>query len=103
VAMIDFDAAAPGTRLRDLAYGLFLWLNLGYDGLPLRQQPRRTHIFFEAYGLSAPPSGLVDELLEQQREKAIPEPPRPLEAARWWGAQADWLEANRAGFEEALY
>ena len=102
VAMIDFDAAAPGSRLRDLAYGLFLWLNLGFDGLPLDEQPRRVRIFFEAYGLGQPPGGLVDELLQQQREKAARTEPRFREAARWWGAQADWLEKNRTRFEAAL-
>jgi hypothetical protein len=103
VAMIDFDAAAPGSRLRDLAYGLFLWLNLGFDGLPLAKQPRRTRIFFESYGLRQPPRGFVDELLQQQRDKAARTEPSFREAARWWGAQADWLERNRTPFEEALY
>jgi Phosphotransferase enzyme family len=32
VALIDFDMARPGTRICDAAYGLFLWLNLGWDG-----------------------------------------------------------------------
>jgi Ser/Thr protein kinase RdoA (MazF antagonist) len=102
VAMIDFDAAAPGSRLRDLAYGLFLWLNLGFDGLPLAEQPRWTRLFLEAYGLRETPVGLVDDLLRQQREKAARTDPRFREAARWWGAQADWLERNRARYEEAL-
>jgi Ser/Thr protein kinase RdoA (MazF antagonist) len=102
VAMIDFDAAAPGSRLRELAYGLFLWLNLGFDGLPLAEQPRRTRIFLEAYGLRHPPAGLVDELLQQQRERAARTEPTFREAARWWGAQADWLERNRARYESAL-
>jgi aminoglycoside phosphotransferase (APT) family kinase protein len=102
VAMIDFDAAVPGSRLRDLAYGLFLWLDLGYDGLPLDEQPRRSRVFFEAYGLSEPPTGLVDEMLERQREKAATTP-NGWEAARWWRYQAAWLERNRTAFEEALY
>jgi Phosphotransferase enzyme family len=100
VALIDFDAAVPGSRLRDLAYGLFLWLDLGFDGLPLEEQPRRTRVFFEAYGLAEPPAGLVDELLEQQREKAGSI--ENQDAARWWGLQADWLERNRALYEAAL-
>ena len=29
VGIIDFDAAAPGPRLRDVGYAIFLWLNLG--------------------------------------------------------------------------
>jgi Phosphotransferase enzyme family len=34
VAIIDFDAAAPGARLDDLGYALFLWLNLGTAAKP---------------------------------------------------------------------
>jgi aminoglycoside phosphotransferase (APT) family kinase protein len=104
VAMIDFDAAVPGSRLRDLAYGLFLWLDLGDDGLPLDEQPRRTRVFFNAYGLSEPPRGLVDQMLERQRETAQRCLVRGTpDAARWWWGQADWLEENRRSYEEALY
>jgi aminoglycoside phosphotransferase (APT) family kinase protein len=38
VGIIDFDAAAPGERLQDVGYALFLWLNLGSDG---RQSPNK--------------------------------------------------------------
>lgn len=100
VALIDFDASMPGSRLRDLAYGLFLWLDLGYDGLPLDEQARRTRVFFAGYGLEPPPD-LVDEILARQRERAPTAPGGP-DAVRWWNAQADWLEQNRGPFEEAL-
>ena len=30
--MIDFDTAAPGTRLWDLGYSVMSWLDLGDDG-----------------------------------------------------------------------
>jgi hypothetical protein len=100
-ALIDFDAAVPGPRIRDLAYGLFLWLDLGYDGLPLDEQARRTRIFFAGYGLAEPPAHLVDEILERQRERAPTAPGGP-DAVRWWNTQADWLEQNRRSYEEAL-
>jgi len=38
VALIDFDNAAPGSRLDDVGYALFLWLNLGTDGPDAREQ-----------------------------------------------------------------
>jgi Ser/Thr protein kinase RdoA (MazF antagonist) len=100
VSLIDFDLAAPGERLRDLAYGLFLWLALEDGGLPLRTQARRTHVFLNAYGMEVPPD-LVDWILALQRETAVRARPRP-DATRWWAGNADWLEANRAEFEEAL-
>ena len=101
VALIDFDAAVPGPRMRDLAYGLFLWLDLTDDGLPLPEQARRTRVFFAAYGMPGPPAGLVDEILARQRERAPTAPGGPG-AIRWWNGQADWLEQNRAAYEEAL-
>lgn len=100
VAMIDFDLAAPGARLQDLAYGLFLWLCITDDGQSFAEQARRTRLFFDAYGIDVP-AGLVDEVLARQRETALRATPRP-DAARWWTAQADWLEARRSIFEEGL-
>jgi Ser/Thr protein kinase RdoA (MazF antagonist) len=101
VSLIDFDAAGPGSRLRDLAYGLFLWLDLTDDGQPLDEQARRTQLFFEAYGLPVP-AQLVDELLGRQRQTAVRAKARSADAAKWWRGQADWLERNRAEFEQAL-
>jgi Phosphotransferase enzyme family len=101
VALIDFDAAVPGPRIRDLAYGLFLWLDLSDDGLPLDEQARRTRVFFAGYGLSGPPANLVDEIVSRQRERA-PSAPGGPDAVRWWNTQADWLEQNRRSYEEAL-
>ena len=100
VALIDFDAAVPGPPMRDLAYALFLWLHLTEDGLPLTEQARRTQVFFAAYGMH-PPQRLTDEILERQRERASMAAARPG-ATRWWFAQADWLEQNRAEYEEAF-
>jgi Ser/Thr protein kinase RdoA (MazF antagonist) len=48
-ALIDFDLARPGPRICDVAYGLFLWLNLGWDGPPPREQRRRIHVRCDAY------------------------------------------------------
>ena len=55
VALIDFDNAATGTRLDDLGYALFLWLNLGTDGPDAREQSRRIGVFCNAYGIPARP------------------------------------------------
>jgi Ser/Thr protein kinase RdoA (MazF antagonist) len=99
VALIDYDAAAPGERLRDLAYGLFLWLTIEPDAVPLSEQARRTHVFFDAYGTEVPPN-LVDAILARQRETV--ERSFSPEGARWWAANADWLEENRAEFEAHL-
>jgi hypothetical protein len=48
------------------------------------------------------PAQLVDEMLGRQRETAVRAKARSADAAKWWRGQADWLERNRAEFEQAL-
>jgi hypothetical protein len=90
VAIIDFDAAAPGYRLGDLGYALFLWLNLGTDGPPPDEQARRLRLFCDAYGCEAEPR-IVQAVVD-----AVAETIDRLGAAdlRWWQVQRRWLEEN---------
>ena len=97
--IIDFDAAAPGERLHDVGYALFLWLNLGTDGPPVDEQARRIQVFCRAYGIDAGPTVIdavvaaVAENLEQLRRVG-----RTKDAA-WWQAQLDWLAERRRRLE----
>jgi aminoglycoside phosphotransferase (APT) family kinase protein len=50
VAIIDFDAAAPGSHLMDLGYAAWLWLNLGDEDVEGFEQQRRLQLFLSAYG-----------------------------------------------------
>ncbi|MGD9737785.1 MAG: phosphotransferase [Bauldia sp.] len=50
VAIIDFDAAAPGSRDHDLGYAAWLWLDIGNDEIPPVEQRRRLRLFADAYG-----------------------------------------------------
>ena len=50
VAIIDFDAAAPGSRDNDLGYAVWLWLDLGSSDIAAREQARRLALFLDAYG-----------------------------------------------------
>lgn len=51
--IIDFDNAAPGSRVDDLGYAVWKHLNVGLLGLPAREQLRRLEVMATAYGLSA--------------------------------------------------
>lgn len=96
VAMIDFDNAAPGARLDDLGYALFLWLNLGTDGPDAAEQARRLSVFCEAYGVSAGSEivGAIAAAIAANIER--------LRAGvrfadvEWWQAQLDWVDKHRA-------
>ena len=53
VAFIDFDDAHPGSRLEDVAYAAWLWLDIGNDELSVELQGRRVAAFFRSYGLDS--------------------------------------------------
>jgi Ser/Thr protein kinase RdoA (MazF antagonist) len=94
--MIDFDAAAPGARLQDLGYALFLWLNLGTDGRPTAEQARRIDVFCRAYDIEA------DDHMVEAIIAAVAVNLDRLRAAdrtsevQWWQKQLDWLNRQRA-------
>jgi aminoglycoside phosphotransferase (APT) family kinase protein len=95
LALIDFDTAAPGTRLQDLGYALFLWLNLGTDGPSPREQARRVGVFCKSYGIGADVE-LIDATLAAVAANVdrLHADGRPADAA-WWLAQLAWLERHR--------
>jgi len=108
VALIDFDHAAPGSRLRDLAYAGWLWAVSADDGPPIAEQARRLRLMADAYGLR-PARGLVDAVIERQSENlaeavarsgsddaAVAEYARA--SAAWQREQAGWLREHAAEF-----
>lgn len=66
-ALIDFDEAAPGSRIRDVSYALWCWLNLGDDHISPREQARRIRLFCDEYGLMRR-DNLVPEIIQRQGE-----------------------------------
>src|SRR5207247_199872 len=95
-ALIDFDMARPGPRIRDVPYGLFLWLNLGWDGPGPEEQRRRIGLWCDAYSLSDT-EGLIGEVCDRvietgKRRRAD----GADDAADWWHAQLAWLDRHRA-------
>jgi len=50
-AFIDFDAAHPGSRLEDLGYAAWLWIDIGNDERSPDLQGRRVADFFSSYGV----------------------------------------------------
>ena len=67
IALIDFDDAAPGPRIRDIAYAAWCWLNLGDDRFSPTEQARRLGLFCNAYGLTEREE-LIDAILTRQEE-----------------------------------
>jgi Ser/Thr protein kinase RdoA (MazF antagonist) len=112
VALIDFDHAGPGSRLRDLAYAAWLWAISADDGPPIPDQARRLRLMADAYGLPSS-AGLVDAVIERQRENLADAVARTGSAdpavaeyarasAAWQREQSAWLREHAADFRRAL-
>jgi hypothetical protein len=74
VALIDWELAAPATRVLDVALAATFWAGVRVDwqlrewGLPLERRGERLRLLCDGYGLDAPArSRLLDELLAQRR------------------------------------
>jgi aminoglycoside phosphotransferase (APT) family kinase protein len=70
VAIIDFDAAAPGTRAQDLGYAAWLWLDIGNEGLGASEQMRRLRVFRDAYGVEISRADIIAAMLDRQMLRA---------------------------------
>jgi Ser/Thr protein kinase RdoA (MazF antagonist) len=111
-AFIDFDHAAPGARLRDVAYAGWLWTISADDGPPVPAQARRLRQMADAYGLPDTSVLLEAVLLRQEenlaaalarsrsRESDVAEYGRA--SATWQRGQMAWLREHADAFRAAL-
>lgn len=90
-AIIDFDAAQPGTRLHDLGYAAWLWLDIGSDEISAAEQIRRIGLFSAAYGCSmSDNSALFENMILRQEIIST----RGLEVGN--PAMKEWADRCRA-------
>ncbi|MFI7338576.1 phosphotransferase [Streptomyces sp. NPDC050085] len=122
VALIDFDAAAPGRPVWDVALTARYWVPMidpvsaaaSYpEGL---DAPRRLAVLADAYGLSAPDRAVLPAVVSEavavcrafvERRVADGDPAFGKVLAErggwgWWDRVQGWLVERRADFEEAL-
>jgi hypothetical protein len=108
VALIDWELAAPASRVLEVALAATYWAGIRADdqlegwGVPLERRGERLRILCDSYGLDASQRGtLLDELMAQRRGR--------LERADWrvTGRQAvinniRWLEEHRDELDTVL-
>jgi hypothetical protein len=100
VAFIDWEGAAPGTRLFDLANAIWSFADVGECGDAVEEQARRVRLMCDAYGWDDP-GGIVEEIYADWRralanhERAGRQgPARVFERmVRWMSANAEELKA----------
>jgi catechol 2,3-dioxygenase-like lactoylglutathione lyase family enzyme len=115
VAIIDWDGAAPGERIHDLAHLCWQHLRLGPAATDIPETARRMRLICDAYGLDAAGrGGLIDAVLWWQErcwrgietEAAAGDPAKILlrdaGAPAWIRACRAWVTAHRGELEAAL-
>ena len=93
-AIIDFEMAAPGTRIFDLAYAAWLWLDIGNDEISASEQKRRLLVFSQAYG-EVDISLLIKVMMQRQSmlvNEGIARQKRCM--AKWAKSGFDWTAKN---------
>jgi hypothetical protein len=112
VALIDFDHAAPGARIDDLAYMGWLWTISADDGPPIPHQARRLRLMAHTYGLGDT-RGLLDAVIARQEQnlaaaQARSRSPIPAVAeyakasVAWQREQLTWLRTHQAEFRAVV-
>lgn len=99
IALIDFDTAAPGTRLMDLGYAAWLWLDLGDTDIAptsdAEEQRRRLQLFAAAYGDEiSVPSVREAIVYRQELVAAEGEYTGRIEMAQWARHCRNWTVQN---------
>ncbi|WP_433131291.1 phosphotransferase enzyme family protein [Micromonospora sp. CA-240977] len=111
--LIDWDGAAPGSRLWDLAYAAQSMAGLRADR-PVRQSAARLRTFVDGYGLddASRPAlaallgrrarAMYDLLREGARQQRQPWARIWTEDGPYWLATADYLDAHRDAWRAGL-
>lgn len=100
IAFIDWDDAAPGTRLFDLANAVWCFANIGEGGGPVREQARLIRLMCDAYGWDDT-DAIIDEiradllraLSNHERADRVKAVGIFREMVRWIDTHADDLKA----------
>ena len=66
IAIIDFDAAAPGSRYYDMGYAAWLWLDIGNSEIDAVEQRRRLQLFVDGYGGGLSERAVVKAIMTRQ-------------------------------------
>lgn len=113
VAFIDWDLAAPGERIHDIAHVCWQYLDLGPGVGDIGQAARRMRLICDAYGLTDP-NRLIETItwwqdrcwrgIEEQADAGVPAMIRLREGGAVTEVRAayDWTVRHGAALEEQL-
>jgi hypothetical protein len=92
VGFIDWDDAAPGTRLRDLANAIYNYVDVSHwANQAAKEQARRIHLMCAAYGWDDPLAIINDFEADLQQALRNHEQAGRTEAIKIFAAEVDWM------------
>jgi len=97
-AFIDFDNAHAGSRLDDLGYAAWLWIDIGNQDLSIERQGQRVADFFRTYGLDT--DGAIPSIITAQLALAARTDSANVRA--WSDSCRKWVEGNRDKLSTAI-
>lgn len=95
--IIDFDACAFGEAEDDLAYALWMWLDIGNTDHEPQSVARRFRLMRQAYGCDSNDRGLAERMLKQMSRveySVFTDPEQTQKAAAWAHSCANWLKTT---------
>lgn len=105
-AVFDWDSAAFGDPLDDLAYALWMWLDMGNADLQPQDTAQRARKMLDAYGVGADARrGFCARIHSQMRRVAgsqYPTEEQRQATAQWAMSCSRWLEENERFFPENI-
>ena len=97
-AFIDFDNAHAGSRLDDLGYAAWLWIDMGNEELSIDRQGQRVADFFRAYGMET--DAAIPSIIAAQLALAVRTDSASVRA--WSDSCREWVEVNRDKLSTAI-
>ena len=99
VVFIDWDDAAPGTRLFDLANAVWCFVGVGEGGGPVAQQARRLRLMCDAYGWDDTDAVVEEIRADLARALDNRERARRRKAADIFREMVGWIDAHGEDLE----
>jgi len=97
-AFIDFDTAHAGSRLEDVGYAAWFWIDIGNDDLSVDMQGQRVADFFRCYGLDA--GEAITAIVHAQ--VALAQRTDSAGVREWANNCRAWVEHNRVELSRAI-
>ncbi|HEY0754521.1 MAG TPA: phosphotransferase [Ktedonobacteraceae bacterium] len=103
IGLLDWDDAAPGTRLRDLANAVYNYVDVSHwANQAADEQARRIHLMSTAYGWDDPIAIVNDFEADVQQALRNHQQAGRVEAVRIFQAEVDWLRLRARELRLAL-